>query len=392
MDKLSKIDRRLLGFTILIFLLVALPILIYLVRTQQIFKPKAVGENSSLNFIAGPGGNVITQRNSSEGPNTWLKLIWASGGTNPSPSPSASPGTIAPNCQLLNQKINASFGLECGDNGYDKIADVNKSGAVTILDQSLVTANNQNNDMCRQWLSDQTDPCSGTTSPPPSATPSIPPTQTACSTGNEPGVKHTCTICGPNNNLVQGQIYQYTVSPTFDCSGSSAPVSDYVINRCPPWTGKLLPSNTSTAVNGLEFMANRAGQNEILFSHDFLGPSEEESCKLNVVVSSSKLPSAQCTKAAADIDGDGVVTSGFCSDRPASDTTLVSSCSLFSFQAGYSFASPPTGMSSTLIAACKELDLNNNGYIEGYESDCVTDEVESVYSWSVTNGCIVTPK
>lgn len=379
MDKLSKIDRRrLLGFATLLFILVAIPLTIYLVRQQQILKGRAYGENSSLNFISGPGGGVISQRNSSEGPNVWLRLIWASGGTNPSPSPSpsASPGTIAPNCQVLFDKIAASFGTFCGESGYDKIADIDNDRDVDIFDNSLVNSNKQNNTMCTNWLNDQTNPCTST--PTPSPSPSPPTTTTACSTGVD---SHGCTICGPNSNLVQGQLYQYTLSPTFDCTEPGTPAYN-VNDTCVVFGGRIDSPTTST--NKINFVADKSGTNRITFYHHFLGTSSTgtEICALNVQVSNLKLPSAQCTKAAADIDGDGVVTSGLCSDRPASDTTLAYSCALFSFQAGWSFANPPTGLSSEMINGCKELDLNNNGYLEQYELDCVTEKVEKEYSQS----------
>jgi len=69
------------------------------------------------------------------------------------------PEPCAPNCQTLQDKVSASFGYECGDAKYDKIADVNKDTTVDGKDSTLVSYYCYDDAWCLERLNNKTDPC-----------------------------------------------------------------------------------------------------------------------------------------------------------------------------------------------------------------------------------------
>lgn len=85
--------KQLIGLAVLIFILVAIPLTIYLVKQTQTFKPKAFGI-PPLEF-SGPG---VSEGNppKTTSQNVQLRLTYSAiPGTSPSPSPSPSPSTQA---------------------------------------------------------------------------------------------------------------------------------------------------------------------------------------------------------------------------------------------------------------------------------------------------------
>ncbi len=67
------------NIVILGILIISLPVIIYLVQQTQIFKPKAVGEESTMTFfgtgVTDNGSNATTDRQ-----NIGVRLTWGSGG------------------------------------------------------------------------------------------------------------------------------------------------------------------------------------------------------------------------------------------------------------------------------------------------------------------------
>ncbi|OGE14033.1 hypothetical protein A3F00_02740 [Candidatus Daviesbacteria bacterium RIFCSPHIGHO2_12_FULL_37_11] len=106
MDFLSTLNnkRRARGILIVIFLLIAIPLTIFLVRQQQIFKGRALGEGSTLEAFAASGAPLPDSNNNgipeTQSQNILLKLTWNPGAAQPtltpSPTRTPTPTTSAP--------------------------------------------------------------------------------------------------------------------------------------------------------------------------------------------------------------------------------------------------------------------------------------------------------
>lgn len=103
MDLLSTLNnkRHIRGILIFIFLLIAIPLTIYLVYQQQIFKSKALGEGSTLqayaaNFAALPDNNPQDGIPETQTQIIGLKLTWNPGAAQLSPTRTPTPTSSAP--------------------------------------------------------------------------------------------------------------------------------------------------------------------------------------------------------------------------------------------------------------------------------------------------------
>lgn len=98
---------------------------------------------------------------------------------NSQPTPSPTPFQCAADCQKLLDRLKQAFLKECGQEGYDKIADVNKDKIVNIFDGVLISRNCDNrSNLCTDKLNDSTDPCQPQTTLTPTQSPSMTPTPT----------------------------------------------------------------------------------------------------------------------------------------------------------------------------------------------------------------------
>ena len=62
-------------------------------------------------------------------------------------------------CFQLYSKIDASYHKDCGETGYDPVADIDKNGRVSSGDETLYDAHKTDQTWCQQRLSETTSPC-----------------------------------------------------------------------------------------------------------------------------------------------------------------------------------------------------------------------------------------
>lgn len=62
-------------------------------------------------------------------------------------------------CDELYDRINKSFEMGCGDDSYDELADIDKSGFVDFGDLSFYAGNKNNQSWCEETLKNTTNPC-----------------------------------------------------------------------------------------------------------------------------------------------------------------------------------------------------------------------------------------
>lgn len=105
-------------FVVVVILVIVLPLLLYLVKHTQIFRPKALGEGSSIEFTGSQGGFSAGNPPSTANRLVTLKLHYSSDSTGTtSPSPSSSTSTT-------------NAGFSC-DQVTACMADINNSGIVS---------------------------------------------------------------------------------------------------------------------------------------------------------------------------------------------------------------------------------------------------------------------